>query len=140
VELQGTVSLLAGTCPAVTFTAQSTKVSSSTATVFDHVTCGTLKNDAKVVVKGSKQADGSVLATSVSFQDSTVELQGTVSLLAGTCPAVTFTVQSTKVSSGTVTVFDHITCGTLKNGSKVEVKGSKQADGSVLATTVALDQ
>jgi len=140
VELQGTVSLLAGTCPAVTFTVQSTKVTSSITTVFDHVTCATLKNDAKVTVKGTKQTDGSVLATSISFQESTVELHGTVSLLAGTCPAVTFTVQSTTVSSTTTTVFDHITCATLKNDSKVVVKGSKQVDGTVRATTIALGQ
>ena len=140
VELTGTVSLMAGTCPAVTFTVQSTKVSSNAATVFDHVTCLTLKNDAKVVVKGSKQADGSVLATSVSFQDSTttVELTGTVSLMAGTCPAVTFTVQSTKVSSSAATVFEKVTCATLKNDTKVVVKGSKLVDGSVLATMISL--
>ena len=42
-----------------------------------------------------------------------VELQGTISLLTGTRPALTFTVSSTKVTTNSATVFDDTTCAGL---------------------------
>jgi hypothetical protein len=53
---------------------------------------------------------------------------------------VTFTVQSTKVTVNKDTAFPRTSCAdATKNGAKVEVKGAKQTDGSVLATRVSLD-
>jgi uncharacterized protein DUF5666 len=68
------------------------------------------------------------------------ELSGVVSDSSGTCPTVTFTVQSTKVTVNTDTVYPHTSCAdATKNNAKVEVNGTKQTDGSILATRVSLD-
>jgi len=139
VTLTGFVSGSTGTCPAVTFTAQSTKVTVNSSTTFPSTTCAdATKNDANVTVTGTKQADGSVVATSVSLVPPTT-LTGAVSASTGTCPAVTFTVQSTKVTVNSSTVFTSTTCAVATaNAANVKVTGPKQVDGSVLATTVAL--
>jgi len=139
VTLTGFVSGSTGTCPAVTFTVQSTKVTVNSSTTFPSTTCAdATKNDANVTVTGTKQSDGSVIATSVSLVPPTT-LTGLVSLSTGTCPAVTFTVQSTKVTVNTSTAYTSTTCAiATANGANVKVTGPKQVDGSVLATTVAL--
>jgi Domain of unknown function (DUF5666) len=139
VTLTGVISGSTGTCPAVTFTVQSTKVTVNSSTTFPSTTCAdTTKNDANVTVTGTKQADGSVLATSVALVPPTT-LTGAVSASTGTCPAVTFTVQSTKVTVNSSTAYTSTTCAVATaNGANVKVTGPKQADGSVLATTVAL--
>jgi hypothetical protein len=68
------------------------------------------------------------------------ELSGVVSASTGTCPGVTFTVHSTKVTVNKDTAYSHTSCAdATKNGVKVEVRGTKQTDGSVLATRVSLD-
>ena len=68
------------------------------------------------------------------------ELSGVISGSTGTCPAVVFTVQSTKVTVNTATTYPHTSCAdATKNGARVEVTGTKQTDGSVLATRVSLD-
>jgi len=139
VTLTGFISGSTGTCPAVTFTVQSTKVTVNSATTFPSTTCAdATKNDANVTVTGTKQADGSVTATSVSLVPPTT-LTGLISGSTGTCPAVTFTVQSTKVTVNSSTTYTSTTCAAATaNGANVKVTGPKKADGSVLATTVAL--
>lgn len=68
------------------------------------------------------------------------EVSGIVSGSAGTCPAVTFTVASTKVTVNKDTAYPHTSCDVAtKNGAKVEVKGAKQTDGSIAATRVEID-
>ena len=140
VTLTGFISGSTGTCPAVTFTVQSTKVTVNSSTTFPSTTCAdATKNDANVTVTGTKQADGSVVATSVALVPPTT-LTGAVSASTGTCPAVTFTVQSTKVTVNSSTAYTSTTCAVATaNGANVKVTGPKQADGSVLATTVALN-
>jgi len=139
VTLTGFISGSTGTCPAVTFTVQSTKVTVNSSTTFPSTTCAdATKNDANVTVTGTKQADGSVVATSISLVPPTT-LTGAVSGSTGTCPAVTFTVQSTKVTVNSSTTYTLTTCAVATaNAANVKVTGPKQVDGSVLATTVAL--
>jgi hypothetical protein len=143
VTLSGTVSGSTGTCPAVTFTVQSTKVTVNNVTTYPQTSCAdATKNDASVKVTGTKQSDGSVLATSVSVTTpatTTTTLTGEISGSTGTCPTVTFTVQSTKVTVNSTTTFPSTTCAdATKNTANVKVTGTKQTDGSVLATSVAL--
>jgi uncharacterized protein DUF5666 len=64
------------------------------------------------------------------------ELNGAMSAKAGACPLLTFSVSSTRVTTTSATSFKDTTCGALANGDTVEVKGAKQADGSVLASRV----
>jgi hypothetical protein len=71
----------------------------------------------------------------------TTTLTGAISGSTGTCPAVTFTVQSTKVTVNSATTYPQTTCAdATKNTANVKVTGSKQTDGSVLATSVSLAQ
>ena len=67
-----------------------------------------------------------------------VELTGTVSNLTGTCPTLTFTMNGTTVRTNSATDFD-VTCGQIANGTRIEVEGARQFDGSLLATEVERD-
>jgi hypothetical protein len=141
VTLSGAISGSTGTCPTVTLTVQGTKVTVNSATTFPQTTCAdATKNDANVKVTGTKQSDGSVLATSISLNPpTTTTLTGVISGSTGTCPAVTFTVQSTKVTVNSATTYPSTTCAdATKNSANVKVTGTKQADNSVVATSVAL--
>jgi uncharacterized protein DUF5666 len=146
-ELKGTVSAFSGaaTCPAATFMIGTTKVTTSATTVFDDVTCATLADGAIVEVEGTRQADGSILATKVEGEAGPDEVEGMIFALAGTgsCPALTFKVGSTLATATTVntnslTTFNGVTCAALANGARVEVEGTKQADGSITAASVEL--
>ena len=69
-----------------------------------------------------------------------VEVEGVVSNLSGGCPTLTFTVRSTTtVKTNSSTTFEHGTCGRIANGSKIEVEGVHQADGSILAKEIEFD-
>jgi len=143
-ELTGTISALGGTCPVVNFMLQTTKVTTSSATVYEDGSCATLKNTGRVEVRGTKAADGSIAATKVSLEDikdsSTTELKGTISALGGgPCPSVNFMLQATKVTTSAATKYEDGSCATLKNTLRVEVKGTKGADGTVAATRISLD-
>jgi hypothetical protein len=146
-ELKGTVSAFSGaaTCPAATFMIGTTKVTTSVTTVFDDVTCATLPDGAIVEVEGTRQADGSILATKVEGEAGPDEVEGMIFALAGTgsCPALTFKVGSTLATATTVntnssTTFNGVVCTALANGARVEVEGTKQADGSITAASVEL--
>lgn len=65
-----------------------------------------------------------------------IELSGSVSGRTGACPALAFTVGTATVVTDAKTQFEDTTCSTLANGDKVEVKGTKQSNGSVLASSV----
>jgi hypothetical protein len=65
-----------------------------------------------------------------------VELNGSVEGLSGRCVNVRFTVAGTVVTTSRDTKFKGGSCADLENGDKVEVKGRKQADGSVAADDV----
>ncbi|MGE5243988.1 MAG: DUF5666 domain-containing protein [Betaproteobacteria bacterium] len=102
----------------------------------------------RVHVKGTRS--GSVVtATEIMVQTSNgnpepgqgndhneVELNGAIAGLGGTCPSLTFTISSTHVTTNASTKFEESACSGLANGTSVEVKGTKQSNGSVLATQV----
>jgi hypothetical protein len=67
-----------------------------------------------------------------------VTLTGVVSDLGGTCPAVTFVVDRTRVTTTASTTFQRGNCRHVENGLSVQVTGLRQADGSVQAQTVEL--
>ena len=71
-------------------------------------------------------------------RDEANEVEGTVSGLTGTCPALTFTVGTRVVRTGSATVFED-RCTDVRNGVRVEVKGTRMNDGSFTATRVELD-
>lgn len=90
-------------------------------------------------VKAYRQADGSLLAIRIKIKDNDDfehehEFEGLVSNLTGTDP-YTFTVNGITVTTDAQTQIS----GTLANGVKVEVHGAQQADGSVLATRIEVE-
>lgn len=150
-ELEGAISglsPLAG-CPVVTFMIGTTQVTTSATTVFDDVTCATLADTKLVEVEGTRQADGSILATRVELEAGPDEVIGTVFELTGTATcampsaALTFKVGpaaslATTVKTTASTTFTGVTCAALANGATVEVEGTTQADGSITAASVEL--
>jgi hypothetical protein len=140
-------------CPVTTFTIGTTVINTNASTTFDDVTCATLANTNLVEVKGTRQADNSILATSVELQSGPNEIRGVVSDVTGTAscgtatPALTFKVTPTvgavvTVKTVTATTFSGgtpaLTCATLAAGQNVEVEGTTQADLSLTAASVEL--
>ncbi len=66
-----------------------------------------------------------------------VELTGAVSAREGTCPVTRLTVQTVRVATTATTTFNGVTCAAIANGTVVQVKGTRQTDGSVIATRVS---
>jgi Domain of unknown function (DUF5666) len=64
-----------------------------------------------------------------------VELSGSVAARSGTCPSLTFTVGTTPVSTSSTTEFKDVSCAALKNGDRVEVKGSRQSPTATVNAT-----
>jgi hypothetical protein len=69
-----------------------------------------------------------------------VEVKGTLSGRGGTCPAITFSVRSRTVVTNAGTEFRKTACVALADGDRVKVKGTRQANGSVLASRVKTDK
>jgi len=152
-EVEGriNVSSLAGSCAAhnLSFTVGTTKVVTNASTQFKDARCEALKAGSDVEVKGTRQGDGSILATSIEGDDedeqenedrNEVELKGAIAAgsLGGSCAAnnLSFRVGSTLVKTNVSTQFKDAACASLNAGDSVEVKGARQADNSVLASRV----
>ena len=67
------------------------------------------------------------------------ELDGSVASLSGTCPALTFIVRDTTVKTNGTTQFASGSCSRIANGVRIEVDGTRQPDGLIVATKVAFD-
>jgi hypothetical protein len=145
VELTGAITAVAGACPAVTLTIGGQQLVTSAATRYSSVACADLRSGLPVSAEGWRQPDGSVAVTEVEGRRASapggvrVEVSGPVEDLAGGCPNLSFTVGGQRVSTSSATRFDETFCADLRQGSFVEVEGSQQADGGVLATEVEVD-
>ena len=71
-------------------------------------------------------------------RDDANEVKGTVSALTGTCQTVTFNLGNLVVKTSSATVFED-RCSDIKDGVRVEVKGTRAADGTFTATRVEVD-
>lgn len=145
VELKGAIADLAGVCPSISFAISGSPVATNAATEFEGGACSTLKNGDKVEVKGTRQSNGTVLASKIEKEDGdddkksaagTVELKGALGGLSGTCPSISFIVSGSSVAANGSTKFEGGACSTLKNGDKVEVEGTRQSNGTVLASKI----
>jgi len=70
--------------------------------------------------------------------DDANEVNGTVSGLTGTCPDLTFTAGTRLVRTSSATVFDD-RCTDIRNGVRVEAKGTRAENGTFMATRVEVD-
>ena len=142
-SIEGTLTAIAGTRPALRLTVAGTTVRTSGETVVqrrgDTQDLSVLQIGMTVHVVGDRQSDGSIDARRLQIKDDAAgaefEIEGSVGGLKGTCPAVTFGVNGFNVATTASTTFTPA-CADLKSGTKVKVKGITQADGSVRATSV----
>jgi hypothetical protein len=141
VTVSGTISGFTGTCLSVSLTVSGTLVKTNSATTFSGTKgCSLLQNGDAVTAVGTKQSDGSVLATRITYTGPApvpeTSLNGAVVGLGGTCPALTLSVAGTPVKTNSATVFNNKTCAELRNGDTVYAIGPKQSNGSVLASRI----
>jgi hypothetical protein len=140
VELKGMVSAKTGTCPVLTFKIGATTVVTDSNTKFEDFLCSALVNGDQVTVEGAPQNNGTVLAKHLERkngnQNTEAELEGTIAGKSGTCPTLTFTVSSTTVTTDANTRYENTSCSALANNMKVDVEGTKQSNGTVLATQI----
>jgi hypothetical protein len=150
-EVSGTVAGLTGSASAFQFMLGTTTVKGDATTKFGGdsdtpKTFADLKNGATVEVKGV-QGDGFVQATRIQIDKpengpgddngDEVELEGQLGPVTGTCPAISSTVGTTKFTTSSATRFEDAACTAFKAGDRVQVKGTRNADGSVKATQVS---
>jgi len=154
-EIEGRINAgsLAGSCAThnLSFTVGTTKVVTNASTQFKDARCEALQGNSEVEVKGTRQSDGSILATSVEGDDedenenededrNEAELKGAIAAgsIGGSCAAsnLSFRVGSTLVKTNAATQFKDAACASLKAGDSVDVKGARQTDSSVIATRV----
>lgn len=140
-KVEGTVSGLGGTCPNLRFQVDGTGVVTSASTQFKGGTCTSLEDGMTVEVEGST-SDGTITAMKVEVEDAPgqegVTLKGTLSGLSGQCPALTFTLQGTTVTTSAATVFKKGTCGDVSAGAAVKAEGVL-ASGTLAATRVSFE-
>jgi hypothetical protein len=138
--IMGTVSGLAGSCPALTFRLADKTIKTDASTAYGDGGCGDVKNGASAGAIGTAQADGSILASHVRVLPAApvapVPVIGTVSALSGTCPTVTFTLEGKTIKTNASTSFGDGKCADLKNDLKAGAIGAVQTDGSILAKQV----
>ena len=159
VEIEGTINTggMTGSCAAnnLSFMIGTTRVVTNASTQFRDGTCASLAAGRRVEVKGTRQSDGSILAAEVEGKDEDdddddddddareARMTGTIATgsLAGSCTASTlsFRISSTMVRTNSSTRFKDVACSSLKAGDRVEVRGVRQADQSVLASRVEKD-
>ena len=148
-EVNGSITAgsLSGSCAAhnLTFMVGAIRVVTNASTIFRDGPCEALKAGTRVEAKGARQSDGSLLAASIEGENDDenqgeVELKGSIAAgsLGGSCASnsLSFRINSTQVKTDASTQFKDTSCASLKAGDSVEVKGSRQADGSVLAKRV----
>ena len=143
-SIHGTLTAMSGSKPALTLTVGGTTVRTSSSTEVkrrgDVQSLDTLKVGQSLHVVGDRQPDGSINARKIEIDDDApggeFEIEGSMGGLQGTCPSIRFGVNGFSVSTSASTTFEDGTCSSLKNGAKVNVKGTRNADGSVAATRV----
>ena len=100
--------------------------------------------NATVTLSGVNNGDHIDITVSLNGKDARVESQDMESegkvtnLSASPCPNLTFAVNSRTIHTNSATKFEEGSCSAIKNDVKVEVKGTRQSDGSIMATKVEL--
>jgi len=146
VKIEGVVLSATGVCPARTIVVGLQSVVTDAATTFEGGLCAQLVPLAEVEVRAERRADGTLLAKGVEFEDADEDdddagrWEGTVSGLSlpAVCPAITFVVATRTVVTNAATVFAGGTCVQVLNGVNVRVRGTLQANGTVLASRVEI--
>jgi hypothetical protein len=138
VEIEGRIAGLSGACPNLSFSVRGSSIVTNGATEFKRITCQILADDVEVDIDGVVQASGSVLALEVEPEED-FRVLSVINGLAGSCPNISFSIGTERILATLATRFDEVTCGMLRNGLQLEVRGVRRGDGSVVATRIRLD-
>ena len=151
VEVEGLVAGAAAghACPAFTFTIDGTTVTTDATTKFEDATCADVVNGTTVKVKGIRTGPSAISAAKVDKKgdagkvddgedQNKAEVKGIVAGAAAghACPAFTFTVGGTTVTTSATTKFEDTTCADIVSGNTVEVKGIRASASEISATKV----
>jgi hypothetical protein len=60
--------------------------------------------------------------------------EGTLGAVSGTCPVIASSVGGTRFTTSASTRFDDAACSAFRTGDRVEVRGTRIADGSIAAS------
>jgi len=96
-----------------------------------------LPRTATVLVAGQPVVVSQPPAT---VQQGEVRLEGTVSQVSGSCPALSFRLEGRTVQTSPATHFVADRCDRVRSGATVDVRGELQSTGVVLATRVMVRQ
>ncbi len=148
-ELHGTIAGLTGSASAFQFMLGTKTVKGDASTVITGggdvpKTFAELKNGVTVEVNGTQQT-GFVHAVRIHVEgpetepgdgndQKEVDVEGTLGAVTGTCPVISSSVGSTKFMTSASTRFEDAACSAFKAGDKVEVKGTRNSDGSIAVT------
>ena len=143
-SIHGVLKAMSGAVPNLVLTVDTTTVRTSSSTQVkrrgDFQTLNELKTGQSLHVIGVRQSNGSLDARLIEIDDDATggefEIEGALGGLKGTCPAIQFGVNGFSVQTSASTTFEGVACSALKSGDKIQVKGTRNADGSVAATKV----
>ena len=82
---------------------------------------------------------GSAVYRIVQDRAREVRLEGQLSALSGSCPALRFEVENAVVTTNAETSFDRGRCADASDGDRVDVRGYRQPNGTVLARRVEFE-
>lgn len=165
VEFAGALASLGGVAPVLTLQVGGRSVRTSAATVVrrrgDPVDFSLLKPGQTVEVKGTLGSDGVVAAARITIESDVpiapapspnpapmpvgqeVEFTGTIGAVTGLGPGLSLTVAGRTVVTTSSTEVrrkgNAVSADSLKAGIRVEVKGARQADGSVVAKRITIE-
>jgi Domain of unknown function (DUF5666) len=142
-SIQGMLTSMSGTVPTLTLVVGGTTVTTTGSTEVqrrgDVQDLKALALGMTLHVVGTRQSDGSIVAQQIQIMDDSTggafQISGAMGAVHGSCPAITFVVNGYAIAADTSTTFTP-SCGALKSGTQVLVKGVRQADGRVLASSV----
>jgi hypothetical protein len=143
-SIEGPLTALSGGLPNLVLAVNGTTVRTSASTDVqrrgDKQDLGTLRPGQTLHVIGVRRADGSIDARLIQIKDDApsgeFSIEGSMGGLKGSCPSLTFKVNGYSIASSGSTAFPNAACGSFKNGDKVRVRGIRQTDESVNATSI----
>lgn len=143
-SIEGPLTALSGGPPNLVLTVNGTTVRTSGSTDVqrrgDKQDLGTLRLGQTLHVIGVRRSDGSIDARLIQIKDDApsgeFSIDGSMGGLKGSCPNLTFKVNGYSIASNGSTSFPNAACDSFKNGDKVRVRGIRQADESVNATSI----
>lgn len=145
VSVTGVITSKSGTSPDLTLVVGGSTVLTSSVTEVrrkgDVQSVSVLYVNQTVTVEGRQLATGTIVARKIHIEADAAggyfEMSGNIGSMSGSCPTKTFQVSGYVITTDAATTFLPAgSCSSLSNGTKVQVKGTVQANLSVKADSV----